>query len=112
MPEQQKKEDTTTFNIHNSILDGIGTTPLVRLNRITKDLKCTVLVKLEAQNPGGSIKDRIALNMIQEAEKQDLINKKTVIIEPTSGNTGIGLAITSAVKGFRLILTMPESMSV
>ena len=112
MPEQQKKEDTTTFNIHNSILDGIGTTPLVRLNRITKDLKCTVLVKLEAQNPGGSIKDRIALNMIQEAEKQDLINKKTVIIEPTSGNTGIGLAIASAVKGFKLILTMPESMSI
>jgi cysteine synthase A len=112
MPKQQKKEVTTTLNVHNSILDEIGTTPLVRLNRITKDLKCTVLVKLEAQNPGGSIKDRIALNMIQEAEKQGLINKKTVIIEPTSGNTGIGLAIASAVKGFRLILTMPESMSV
>ena len=111
LPEQ-KKEATITLNIHNSILDEIGTTPLVRLNRITKDLKCTVLVKLEAQNPGGSIKDRIALNMIQEAEKQGLINKKTVIIEPTSGNTGIGLAIASAVKGFRLILTMPESMSV
>jgi cysteine synthase A len=112
MPKQQKKEVTTTLNVHNSILDEIGTTPIVRLNRITKDLKCTVLVKLEAQNPGGSIKDRIALNMIQEAEKQGLINKKTVIIEPTSGNTGIGLAIASAVKGFRLILTMPESMSV
>lgn len=112
MPEQQKKKVTTTLNVHNSILDEIGTTPLVRLNRITKYLKCTVLAKLEAQNPGGSIKDRIALNMIQEAEKQGLINKKTVIIEPTSGNTGIGLAIASAVKGFKLILTMPESMSV
>jgi len=111
LPEQ-KKEATTTLNIHNSILDEIGTTPLVRLNRITKDLKCTVLAKLEAQNPGGSIKDRIALNMIREAEKQGLINKKTVIIEPTSGNTGIGLAIASAVKGYSLILTMPESMSV
>lgn len=112
MPEQQKKKVTTTLNVHNSILDEIGTTPLVRLNRITKYLKCNVLAKLEAQNPGGSIKDRIALNMIQEAEKQGLINKKTVIIEPTSGNTGIGLAIASAVKGFKLILTMPESMSV
>ncbi len=112
LPEQQKKKVTTTLNVHNSILDEIGTTPLVRLNRITKYLKCTVLAKLEAQNPGGSIKDRIALNMIQEAEKQGLINKKTVIIEPTSGNTGIGLAIASAVKGFKLILTMPESMSV
>ena len=112
LPERQKKEVTTTLNVHNSILDEIGTTPLVRLNRINKDLKCTVLAKLEAQNPGGSIKDRIALNMIREAEKQGLINKKTVIIEPTSGNTGIGLAIASAVKGYRLILTMPESMSV
>ena len=112
LPEQQKKKVITTLNIHNSILDEIGTTPLVHLNRITNDLKCTVLAKLEAQNPGGSIKDRIALNMIQEAEKKGLINKKTVIIEPTSGNTGIGLAIASAVKGFKLILTMPESMSV
>jgi cysteine synthase A len=100
------------LKIHDSVLDGIGETPLVRLNRITADLTCTLLAKLEAQNPGGSIKDRIGLNMIREAEKQGLINKKTVIIEPTSGNTGIGLAIVSAVKGYRLILTMPESMSV
>lgn len=99
------------MKIYNSILDGIGGTSLVRLNRITADLKCTVLAKLEAQNPGGSLKDRISLNMVKEAEKQGLITKKTVIIEPTSGNTGIGLALVSAVKGYQLILTMPESMS-
>jgi len=100
------------LKIYNSILDGIGGTSLVRLNRITANLKCTVLAKLEAQNPGGSVKDRISLNMVKEAEKQGLITKKTVIIEPTSGNTGIGLALVSAVRGYRLILTMPESMSV
>ena len=100
------------LKIYNSILEGIGGTSLVRLNRITADLKCTLLAKLEAQNPGGSVKDRISLNMVKEAEKQGLITKKTVIIEPTSGNTGIGLALVSAVKGYRLILTMPESMSV
>ena len=112
MSEHQKKEAVTTSKIYNSILDVVGGTPLVSLNKITADLKCTVLAKLEAQNPGGSVKDRIRLNMIREAEKQGLITKKTVIIEPTSGNTGIGLAIVSAVKGYRLILTMPESMSV
>ncbi len=96
----------------NSILDEIGDTPLVRLNRITSGLKSTLYAKLESQNPGGSVKDRISLSMIQEAEKQGKINKETVIIEPTSGNTGIGLAIVSAVKGYRLILTMPESMSI
>ena len=100
------------LKIYNSVLDGIGETPLVRLNRITGGLKCTLLAKFEAKNPGGSVKDRIGLNMICEAEKQGLITKKTVIIEPTSGNTGIGLAIVSAVKGYRLVLTMPESMSV
>lgn len=100
------------LKIYNSILDGIGGTSLVRLNRITANLKCTVLAKLEAQNPGGSVKDRISLKMVKEAEKQGLITKKTVIIEPTSGNTGIGLSLVSAVKGYRLILTMPESMSV
>jgi cysteine synthase A len=106
------KETVKITKIYNSILDGIGGTPLVRLNKLTKNLKCTVLAKIEAKNPGGSIKDRIALNMIQKAEQKGLITKKTVIIEPTSGNTGIGLAIVSAVKGYRLILTMPESMSI
>ena len=100
------------MKIYNSILDGIGDTPLVRLNRITSGLKSTLYAKLESQNPGGSVKDRISLSMIQEAEKQGKINKETVIIEPTSGNTGIGLALVSAVKGYRLILTMPESMSI
>jgi cysteine synthase A len=98
--------------IYDSILDLIGGTPLVRLNKITKNFKCTVLAKIEAQNPGGSVKDRIALSMIQKAEQKGLINEKTVIIEPTSGNTGIGLAIVSAVKDYKLILTMPESMSI
>jgi cysteine synthase A len=100
------------MKIYNSIMDGIGETPLVRLNSITSNLECTLYAKLEAQNPGGSVKDRISLSMIQEAEKQGKINKETVIIEPTSGNTGIGLALVCAVKGYRSILTMPESMSI
>ena len=106
------KEECSTTKIYNSILEIVGETPLIRLKKITKNLKCTILAKIEAQNPGGSVKDRIALNMIQKAEQKGLITKKTVIIEPTSGNTGIGLAIVSAVKDYRLILTMPESMSI
>lgn len=90
----------------------MGHTPLVRLNRITEGCYATVVGKLEAFNPLGSVKDRIALNMIEEAEKQGLINRDTVIIEPTSGNTGIGLAFVCASRGYRLILTMPETMSV
>ncbi|HLN44330.1 MAG TPA: cysteine synthase A [Candidatus Sulfotelmatobacter sp.] len=98
--------------IHNNVLETIGKTPLIRLNKLTEGLKCTVVGKIESRNPGGSVKDRICLSMIIEAEKQGLIKPDTVIIEPTSGNTGIGLAIVSAVKGYRLILTMPETMSV
>src|SRR4030066_543331 len=98
--------------IHDSVLETIGDTPLVRLNRITAGLKCTGVAKLESRNPGGSVKDRICLSMINEAEKQGLIKPDTVIIEPTSGNTGIGLAMVAAVKGYRLILTMPETMSI
>lgn len=90
----------------------IGNTPLVHLKRVTSDLRCTVVAKLESQNPGGSVKDRIAISMIREAEIQKIINKETIIIEPTSGNTGIGLAMVSSVKGYRLILTMPETMSI
>ena len=98
--------------IYNSVLETIGNTPLVRLNRITAGLKCTVVAKLESRNPGGSVKDRICRSMIAEAEKQGKINSETVIIEPTSGNTGIGLAMVAAVKRYRLILTMPETMSI
>lgn len=98
--------------IHNNVLETIGKTPLIRLNRLTKGLKCTVLAKLESRNPGGSIKDRICLSMITEAEKQGLLKPGNVIIEPTSGNTGIGLAMVATVKGYRLVLTMPETMSV
>ena len=97
--------------IYRSVLDTIGGTPLVRLDKVTAGLKCTVVAKLESQNPGGSVKDRISLSMIAEAEKRSLLDPDTVIIEPTSGNTGIGLAMVAAVKGYRLILTMPETMS-
>jgi len=100
------------MKIYNSVLETIGNTPLIRLNKITEGLKCTVLAKLESRNPGGSIKDRICLSMINEAERLGLINKNTVIIEPTSGNTGIGLAMVAAVKGYKLIIVMPETMSI
>ena len=100
------------MRILNDVSEAIGNTPLVRLNRLTDGLRCSVVAKLESKNPGGSVKDRICLSMVREAEKQSLINKATVIIEPTSGNTGIGLAMMAAVRGYRLILAMPETMSV
>lgn len=93
-----------------NILQTIGNTPHVRINRLFGD-RAQVWMKLERANPGASIKDRIGLAMIDDAEKQGLINKDTVIIEPTSGNTGIGLAMVAATRGYRLILTMPASMS-
>ncbi len=95
----------------NNVLELIGNTPHVRLNKLfSKDYE--VWIKLEKQNPGASIKDRIALSMIEDAESKGLLNKESVIIEPTSGNTGIGLAMVAAVKGYRIILVMPESMSI
>ena len=98
--------------IYNNIIETIGRTPLVKLNRIAKEIKPNIYAKVEAFNPGGSVKDRICMSMIETAEKANIINKETTIVEPTSGNTGIGLALVCAVKGYKLILTMPESMTV
>jgi len=102
----------TYSNSFNNILDLIGSTKVIRLGRVIPANYATVWAKLELFNPGGSIKDRICLNMLTAAEKQGLINPKThTIVEATSGNTGIGLALTCKVKGYKLILTMPDDMS-
>jgi cysteine synthase A len=98
------------MKLHN-ILEAIGNTPVIKINKIFPN-SVEVWMKLEKQNPGGSLKDRIALAMIEKAEQDGTINKDTLIIEPTSGNTGVGLAMVCAVKGYKLVLVMPESMSV
>lgn len=98
--------------IYSHIHDTIGNTPIVKLNRITKDLKSDIYLKLEWFNPGGSVKDRIAKEMIEEAEKKGEIKPGDTIIEPTSGNTGIGLALVCASKGYNLIVTMPDTLSI
>ena len=102
------------MRVYNGMKELIGKTPLVEILNIEKEfnLKAKLLVKLEYFNPAGSIKDRIALNMIEKAEKDGILKENSVIIEPTSGNTGIGLAAVAASKGYRVILTMPETMSV
>ncbi|WP_207262101.1 cysteine synthase A [Desulfovibrio sp. Huiquan2017] len=99
------------MKIADNMTDLIGRTPLVRLNRLTAGLKAEVVAKLEFNNPCGSVKDRIAWNMVETALRDGTIDENTVLVEPTSGNTGIGLAFVCAVKGLKLILTMPESMS-
>ncbi len=97
--------------IYGNVLEAVGQTPLIKLNRMPDKDSADIYVKFEALNVGGSIKTRTALNMIEQAEKQGLINKDTIIVEPTSGNQGIGLALVGAVKGYRVIIIMPDSVS-
>src|SRR6185312_3229471 len=97
--------------IYNNIVETVGRTPLVKLNKVTAGLDATILLKCEFFNPLSSVKDRIGMAMIEDAEKRGVLKKDTIIIEPTSGNTGIALAFVAAAKGYKLILTMPETMS-
>ena len=97
--------------IHENILSTIGNTPIIKLNKIAPELKCNLYVKCELFNPGGSVKDRIGFNMVVEAEKEGRIKPGDTLIEPTSGNTGIGLALAAAVMGYKMIITMPKKMS-
>lgn len=96
---------------YNNIIETIGNTPLVRLNSVTKGLKPTILAKVEYFNPGGSVKDRIGIRMVEDAEKKGLLKKGGTIVEPTSGNTGVGLALVAAMRGYKTIFVMPDKMS-
>ena len=111
-PHLREKRDYSA-KIKDSIVDCVGDTPMVRLNNITKaeGIECELLVKCEFLNPGGSVKDRIGRRMIVDAEKSGRIKKGDILIEPTSGNTGVGLSMAAAAKGYRMIITMPEKMS-
>lgn len=111
-PHMQEKRDYSK-KIKDDITDCVGNTPMVRINNITaaEGIKCELLAKCEFLNPGGSVKDRIGRRMVIDALKQGRIKKGDILIEPTSGNTGIGLSIAAASKGFRMIITMPEKMS-
>lgn len=102
---------TRNQQVVKTILDLIGNTPLLKLSKLTSGLRCNVLAKLEFFNPGGSVKDRIGIAMIEAAEKHGLIEPGYVIVEPTSGNTGVGLALAALVKGYKMIFTLPDKMS-
>src|SRR5438045_9554492 len=101
----------TTGRIYNDIVETVGNTPLVRLNKVTAGLPATILLKCEFFNPLGSVKDRIGMSMIEDAERSGILKKETTIIEATSGNTGIALAFVAAARCYKMILQMPETMS-
>ena len=109
---QRRQSSGGRPRIAGSVLEVVGGTPLVRLNRLPRPDGATVLAKMESLNPGGSVKDRIAVAMVEDAERRGLLQPGATVVEPTSGNTGIGLAMVCAVRGYRLILTMPDDMSV
>src|SRR5215218_8387648 len=102
---------SATSNIRQNVIDAFGHTPLVRLNRVTKGIRTPVVAKLEMLNPGGSVKDRIGIRMIEEAERKGWLRAGGTIVEPTSGNTGVGLAIAAAVKGYSCIFVMPDKVA-
>ena len=109
--KNEKDKKIKTQKIASSILDLIGNTPLLKLTKLTRNIKCNILAKLEFLNPGGSVKDRIGIAMIEAAEKQGIIELGFIIVEPTSGNTGVGLALAALVKGYKMIFTLPDKMS-
>src|SRR5436309_13414244 len=108
----QRRSGTARPRLAASVLDVVGGTPLVKLNRLPAPGGAVVLAKMESLNPGGSVKDRIAVAMIEDAERRGIVKPGATVVEPTSGNTGIGLAMVCAVRGYRLILTMPHGYSV